>query len=103
MSIERQMHDLLDTGRQMLAVAQAGDWNRANEIQAECHRRAEALFVNALSTSEAVVAAEGVEELIALHAQVMALCSNAREHFMQDMDELNQGRQAVAQYTANSG
>jgi hypothetical protein len=33
----------------------------------------------------------------------MELCSNARENFMQDMDDLNQGRQAVAQYTANSG
>ena len=103
MSIERQMHDLLDAGRQMLAVAKAGDWDLANDIQADCHRRAEALFAKPLSTSDAAVAAEGVEELITLHAQVMELCSNARDDFIQDMDELNQGRQAVAQYTANSG
>ena len=103
MSIERQLHELLVAGRQMLAVAEAGEWGRANEIQADCHRRAEALFANPLSNADAAAAAKCVEELLAMHAQVIDLCSSARESSMQDMGELNQGRQAVAQYTANSG
>jgi hypothetical protein len=103
MSIERQMHGLLDAGRQMLAVAKAGEWNRANDIQADCHRRAEALFAEPLSATDAAAVADGINQLMNLHDQVMELCSNARENFMQDMDDLNQGRQAVAQYTANSG
>jgi len=103
MSVERQMHDLLDAGRQMLAVAKAGEWSRANDIQADCHRRAEALFAEPLSATDAAAVADGINQLIILHDQVMELCSNARENFMQDMDELNQGRQAVAEYSANSG
>ena len=103
MSVERQLDELLAAGRQMLAVAEAGEWGRANEIQTECQRRAEALFAEPLGTAEATAAAKGVEELIALHAQVIELCSSARDNSMQDMDEFNQGRQAVAQYTANSG
>ena len=103
MSIERQLHDLLDAGRQMLAVAEAGDWSRAADIQADCHRRAEALFTEPLSAMDAAAAADGINQLMILHDQVMELCSDARENFMQDMDELNQGRQAVAQYSANSG
>ena len=104
MSIERQLHDLLDAGRQMLAVAEAGEWGRANEIQADCHRRAEALFATgSLNAAEAAAVAQGIQELMDLHGQVMQLCSSAREDFLQDIGDLNQGRQAVAQYTANSG
>ena len=87
----------------MLAVAEAGDWGRANDIQADCHRRAEALFAESLSATDAAAVADGINQLMILHDQVMELCSNARENFKQDMDDLNQGRQAVAQYAANSG
>ena len=97
------MHDLLDAGRQMLAVAQAGEWNRAADIQADCHRRAEALFAEALSATDAAAVADAIKQLMDLHGQVMHLCTSARDDFMQDMGELNQGRQAVAEYSANSG
>lgn len=103
MSIDRQLHDLLDAGRQMLAVAKAGDWSRAAEIQADCHRRAEALFAKPLSATDAAAVADAIEQLMDLHGQVMHLCTGAHDDLMQDMDELNQGRQAVAEYSANSG
>ena len=102
MSIGRQLEDLLDAGRQMLAVAQAGDWARANELQSDCHGRAEALFAQSLDSADAAAVADGIRQLMEMHQEVMQLCMTARESFGQDIDSLRHRRQAVSEYNANS-
>ena len=97
------MDDLLEAGRQMLAVAQDGDWARANELQADYHGRAEALFAQPVGVADAVAIADGIAQLMEMHAEVMRLCMAARDDSMQEIGDFNQGRQAVSEYSANSG
>ena len=90
-------------GRQMLAAARAGDWDRTGELQADCHRIAAELFAQPVSATDARAVADGIGELKSLHDEVMQLCRSARENYMDEIDGLNQGRQGVDAYTANSG
>lgn len=101
--VRRQLEQLLASGRQMLAVAGDGDWGKATELQADCQRRAHALFEQTISVEDAAAVADVVEQLKAMHDEVMRLCSLAREDSMQTIGGLNQGRQAVNEYSANSG
>ena len=101
--VRRQLEHLLASGRQMLAVAGDGDWVKATELQADCQRRAHALFEQTISVEDAAAVADVVEQLKAMHDEVMRLCSLAREDSMQAIGGLNQGRQAVNEYSANSG
>ncbi len=101
--VRRQLEQLLASGRQMLAVAGDGDWGKATELQADCQRRAHALFEQTISVEDAAAVADVVEQLKAMHDEVMRLCSLAREDSMQAIGGLNQGRQAVNEYSANSG
>ena len=87
----------------MLAVARDGDWGKATELQADCQRRAHALFEQTISQKDAAAVADVVEQLKAMHDEVMRLCNMAREDSMQPIGDLNQGRQAVSAYSANSG
>lgn len=103
MSLCRQLDDLLEAGRQMLAVAQDGDWAHANELQADCHGRAEALFAQPLNATDAAAIADGIAQLMEMHTEVMRLCMAARDDSMQDIDSFKHGRQAVSVYSANSG
>jgi hypothetical protein len=102
-SLDRQLHDLLEAGRQMLAVAQDGDWARANELQADCHGRAEALFAHPLNATDAAVIADGIAQLMEMHGEVVRLCMAARDDSMQEIGDFNHGRQAISEYSANSG
>ncbi|MBT8116830.1 MAG: flagellar protein FliT, partial [Gammaproteobacteria bacterium] len=102
-SLARQLDDLLVAGRQMLAAAREGDWSRADTLQSQCHRMAEALFAEPVPAASAAAVAETIGELMELHNEVMQLCSHTREDFMQEIGNLNQGRQAVSEYTSNSG
>jgi len=101
--VRRQLEQLLASGRQMLAVAGDGDWGKATELQADCQRRAHALFEQTINVEDAAAVADGVEQLKAMHDEVMRLCSLAREDSMQAIGGLNQGRQAVNEYSSNSG
>ena len=102
-SIRYQLDALLDTGRQMFASASDGDWDKVSECQASCHARATAIFSNPLSVTDAAAVADAVNTVLALHKEVMQLCRQSRDTHLQDLDSLNQGRQAVNEYTANSG
>jgi len=100
--VKRQLEHLLTSGRQMLAVAGDGDWGKASELQADCQRRAHALFEQTIRVEDAAAVADVIEQLKALHDEVMRLCDAAREDSMQAIGGLNQGRQAVNEYSANS-
>lgn len=103
MSLCRQLDDLLEAGRQMLAVAQDGEWARANELQADCHGRAEVLFTQPLNATDAAAIADGIAQLMEMHTEVMRLCMAARDDSMQEIDSFKHGRQAVSEYSANRG
>ncbi|MGB5261481.1 MAG: flagellar protein FliT, partial [Gammaproteobacteria bacterium] len=79
------------------------DWARANELQADCHGRAEALLAQPVSETSVAAIANGISELMEMHAEVMRLCVAARDYSLQEIDSLNHGRQAVSEYSANSG
>jgi len=100
--VKRQLDHLLASGRQMLAVAGEGDWGKATELQADCQRRAQALFEQTISVADAAEVADVIEQLKAMHDEVMRLCKAAREDSIQAIDGLNQGRQAVNEYSSNS-
>jgi hypothetical protein len=102
MPVRRQLEHLLASGRQMLAVAGEGDWGKATELQADCQRRAHALFEQTISVANAADVAEVIEQLKVMHDEVMRLCNTAREDSMQAIGGLNQGRQAVNEYSSNS-
>ena len=98
-----QLDDLLATGRQMLAGARDGDWDRAVTHQGNCHSLAEALFARPVAAADAAAIADVIGQLMEFHREVMALCTGSRDTFIHDIENLNQGRQAVGKYTANSG
>ena len=100
--VRRQLEHLLAGGRQMLAVAGEGDWGKATELQADCQRRAHALFEQTISVTNAAEVADVIEQLKTMHDEVMRLCKAEREDSMQAIDGLNQGRQAVNEYSSNS-
>ena len=103
LTLPERLDELLDCGRQMLAAAREGDWDQAGQLQAQCHSRAEALFAKPVTADDAADIAETIAQLMELHKEVQRLCTKARGDFMRDIDKLNQGRQAVSEYSANSG
>lgn len=100
--VKQQLENLLASGRQMLAVAGDGDWGKATELQADCQRRAHALFEQTIRVEDAAAVANVIEQLKTMHDEVMRLCNHAREDSMQAIGGLNQGRQAVNEYSENS-
>ena len=87
----------------MLAAAREGDWGRTGELQALCHSLAEALFEKPVTADASATTADTIAQLMELNKEVQQLCLNARGGFIRDIDKLNQGRQAVSEYSSNSG
>ena len=87
----------------MLAAAREGDWSRADTLQSQCQRMAEALFAEPVPATSAAAVADVIGQLTEQHHEAMQLCSHAREDFMNEIGSLNQGRQAISEYSSNSG
>jgi len=102
-SLAQQLDDLLAAGRQMLAAARDGEWDKADTLQTQCHHMSEALFAEPVPAASAAAVADVIGQLMEQHSEAMQLCSHAREDFMQEIGNINQGRQAVSEYSSNSG
>ena len=100
-TINDQLDTLLAIGRQMLAVARDGDWDRAGELQAKCLGLAEDLFDKPVAAADATAVVTAVSEVMELHREVTVLCRDSRDAAMQGLDSLKQGRQAVTEYSSN--
>jgi hypothetical protein len=101
--IDDQLDTLLAAGRQMLAEARDGEWDRVAEFQAQCYRLAEKLFAKPVAAADAAAVTAAVSEVMELHREVTVLCKDTHDATMQGLGSLNVGRRAVSKYTANSG
>ena len=93
---------LMVAGRQMLADAQAGEWERAGRLQDECRAGAERLLQGDIPREDLDAVALAVRELLILHEQTTQLCRDSREACVVSIEEFSHGRKAVNAYAENS-
>ena len=100
---QEQLAVLVEVGRRMQECAGAGDWETVNHLQEKGQQLAGELFAEVITSADAQAVAEAVAEVLRINECVMGMGFEARDVCLKDMDQLQQSRRAVKEYTANTG
>lgn len=99
---QEQLGVLVEVSRRMQECAGAGDWEAVSHLQEKSLQLAGELFSDAIPVAEAQAVTEAVNEVLQINKRVVDLGIEAREVCLNEMDQLQQSRRAVKEYTANT-
>ena len=99
---QEQLGVLVEASRRMQECAGAGDWEAVSHLQEKSLQLAGELFSYAIPVAEAQAVTEAVNEVLQINKRVVDLGIEAREVCLNEMDQLQQSRRAVKEYTANT-
>ena len=96
---EREPFDaFVQTTRDMLALAQQGEWETVTRLQAERQQRLEAYFQTPVPPALADEVAAGIREMLELDRRVMDLGRQGMDELARKMGGLRIGRRAQRAY-----
>lgn len=96
---ERESFDaFVQTTREMLALAQQGEWETVTRLQAERQQRLEAYFEIPVPPPLADEVAAGIREMLELDRRVMDLGRQGMDELTRKMGDLRVGRRAQQAY-----
>jgi hypothetical protein len=99
---QEQLDVLVEVGRRMQESATAGDWETVNHLQAKSQQLAGELFAEAITSANVQVVTAAVNEVLKINKCIMDRGIKARDGCLQELDQLQQSRRAVKEYTANT-
>jgi hypothetical protein len=99
---QEQLDVLVEVGRRMQESAAAGDWETANHLQEKSQQLAGELFAEAITSANVQVVTAAVNEVLKINKCIMDRGIKARDGCLQELDQLQQSRRAVKEYTANT-
>lgn len=100
---QEQLDVLVEVGRRMQACAEAGDWETVNHLQEKSQQLAGELFAEVITSADAQAVTETVNEVLKINKCVTDMGVEARDECHKELDQLQQSRRAVKEYTANTG
>lgn len=89
----------VQTTREMLSLAQQGEWETVMGLQAERQQRLEAYFSSSVPAHLAEQVAAGIREILDLDRQLMELGRQGMDELARNMNGLRTGRRAQQAYT----
>jgi len=100
---QEQLAILVGVGQRMQECAEAGDWETVNHLQEKSQQLAGELFAEVITSADAQAVTEAVAEVLRINESVTGMGVEARDACLKEMDQLQQSRRAVKEYTANTG
>ncbi len=96
----RTWQSILDLSQQMLVQAEAGDWSLLAELGAQRRQALEAFFSEPQTIAGTSHLREGIYRILKKDERIMSLAQAEREHSVNRLSQLSNGRRAHAAYTA---
>ena len=100
---QEQLDVLVEVSRRMQECATAGDWEAVHHLQEKSQQLAGELFAEVITSADAEAVTAAVNEVLKINKCVMDRGVKARDGCLNEMDQLQQSRRAVREYTANTG
>lgn len=99
----QQLAGILSLADRMHASAVAGEWEEVVRLRGQFHQCCETLFADNLLPEELAGLESGLRRALALNAEVINLCSAARDALGTDLENYRQGQRAISRYSAHAG
>jgi hypothetical protein len=94
---------LVEVSRRMQECAGAGDWEAVNHLQEKSLQLAGELFADVITAAEVPAITEAVNKVLKINKHVVDMGVEARAACLDEMNQLQQSRRGVKEYTANTG
>ncbi len=99
----RLSEELLALTREMLALAQAGEWSSLAGMQERRQQLAHAVFAEPIPPEVADTVSERVRQVLRLDGQLVPLVEAERQRAVDGLQESNKGLQAASAYRRFAG
>ena len=91
---------VLTMTQQMLAHAEAGEWEQVTDLERERREDLSACFAQSVSLADSALIAEALAALLNLNEELMARLQLAKSEVMQSSVQFSRNRSAVGSYAA---
>ena len=96
------LEQILETSREMLALAEQDEWEQAEALQRQRQDLIEKTFPLDDEMAQSEQAAALLKQIISLDGQLRRLAESRRKEIGQALGKINQGRQATRAYRDTS-
>jgi membrane-associated HD superfamily phosphohydrolase len=95
------LQSVLEQTDELRRLLESGDWDRLAEVAAQRQQQLEALFANAIDSSEAPLIAESIRAILHADGETAEMIRHSRTSLEQAMGELGINRRATRAYLNN--
>lgn len=99
---QEQLDVLVEISRRMRQSATEADWEAVSHLQQQSQQLAGELFARVIPAADVQAVTKAVSEVLEINKYVADIGMNARDLCLEEIDQLQQGRKAVKEYTANT-
>ncbi len=98
----QQLHKAIECSETMLKDAEAGNWEKVYNIEAQRSVLLEKLFSGTGKENNVQDMDEKIRKIIAINKKLEAITMRARDNTRDDISSMNKGRSAVSLYAQNA-
>ncbi len=98
----KQLHKAIECSKKMLLDAEAGNWEKVFDIEAQRSVLLEKLFSSTNKENNVQEMDEKIRKIIAINKKLEAITLKARDDTHKDITSISKGRQAVNLYAQNT-
>lgn len=99
--IRKQLQNALEHSEAMLKDAEAGNWDKVIEMEAQRSELLKKLFSSPYGRDNIADIDNKIGEIIDINNKLEAVVAKARDNAGNDITSINKGRRAVSLYTQN--
>jgi len=96
----QDLQQLISLSRIMLEKAREESWDDVFALEAERSELIRLFFLEPVQQADAVAVAAGIQEIMAIDRDIMALGALKRRDLAQTLQTMDQGKKAVKAYTS---
>jgi hypothetical protein len=100
--MQKQLDVLVEVSRRLQECAEAGDWEAVNHLQEKCQQLAGELFAEVIAAADVEAVTTAINEVLKINKYVVDMGTETRDACLGELDQFQQGRRAVREYSANT-
>lgn len=100
--MQKQLDVLVKVSRRLQDSAEAGDWEAVSHLQEKSRQLAGELFAVVITAADVQAVTTAVNEVLKINKYVVDMGTETREACLRELDQFQQGRRAVKEYSANT-
>ena len=100
--MQKQLDVLVEVSRRLQDSAEAGDWEAVNHLQEKSRQLAGELFAAVITAADVQAVTTAVNEVLKINKCVVDMGTETRDIYLGELDQFQQGRRAVKEYSANT-